>query len=94
MKIDKKGKVLSFSEKPRGDDLKAMVIVIPTLSLITTWNKHILTYMLTLLQTPGSRYNSFGTFCGGGSKKAIHCFDGSVCLQEGDTSESSQVLII
>lgn len=92
MKIDKKGKVLSFSEKPKGDDLKAMVIVIPMLSLVTkisNWNKNILTYMLTLLQTPGSRYNSFGTFCGGGSKKAIHCFDGSVCLQEGDTSESS-----
>lgn len=92
MKIDKKGKVLSFSEKPKGDDLKAMVIVIPMLSLVTkilNWPKNILTYMLTLLQTPGSRYNSFGTFCGGGSKKAIHCFDGSVCLQEGDTSESS-----
>lgn len=54
MKIDKKGRVLSFSEKPKGDDLKAMVIVIPTLSLVTkilNWHKYILTYMLTLLQT-------------------------------------------
>lgn len=25
MKIDKKGRVISFSEKPRGEDLKAMV---------------------------------------------------------------------
>lgn len=54
MKIDKKGRVLSFSEKPKGDDLKAMVIVIPTLSLVTkilNWHKNILTYMLTLLHT-------------------------------------------
>lgn len=28
MKIDGKGRVLSFSEKPKGDDLKAMVITI------------------------------------------------------------------
>lgn len=26
MKIDNKGRILSFSEKPKGDDLKAMVI--------------------------------------------------------------------
>lgn len=52
------------------------------------------TYMLILLQTLGSRYNRFGTFCGGGSKETIHCFHGSVCLQEGDTSESFKVLIM
>lgn len=28
MKIDKKGRVVSFSEKPKGEDLKAMVIAI------------------------------------------------------------------
>lgn len=27
MKIDNKGRVLSFSEKPKGDDLKAMVMI-------------------------------------------------------------------
>lgn len=27
MKIDDSGRVLSFSEKPKGDDLKAMVIL-------------------------------------------------------------------
>lgn len=27
MKIDDTGRVLSFSEKPKGDDLKAMVIL-------------------------------------------------------------------
>ena len=28
MKIDEKGRVISFSEKPKGDDLKAMVCLI------------------------------------------------------------------
>lgn len=28
MKIDDKGRVLSFSEKPKGDDLKAMVALV------------------------------------------------------------------
>lgn len=28
MKIDNKGRVLFFSEKPKGDDLKAMVITV------------------------------------------------------------------
>lgn len=27
MKIDNKGRILSFSEKPKGDELKAMVVI-------------------------------------------------------------------
>lgn len=41
----------------------------------------------------GSRYKSLGTLKGRGRKEAIHCFHGSVCLQEGDTPESFKVLI-
>lgn len=40
MKIDKKGKVLSFSEKPKGNDLKAMVIVIMLSLVINILNWH------------------------------------------------------
>lgn len=51
-----------------------------------------LSIMLTPLYASGSRYNSFGTFEGWGSKETIHCFHGSLCLQEGDSSESFEVL--
>lgn len=42
MKIDNKGRVLSFSEKPKGEDLKAMVIVnlivlIQNSNFLTVW---------------------------------------------------------
>ena len=50
--------------------------------------------LLTLLHNLASRYDCPGPFKGWGSKETIHCFYGSVCIQEGDTSESIKVLII
>lgn len=50
-------------------------------------------WLLTLQISLGSRYNSFGTLKRRSRKEAIHCFHGSVYIQEGDTAESFKVLI-
>lgn len=39
MKIDQKGRILSFSEKPKGEDLKAMVILKLVMSLESNLEK-------------------------------------------------------
>lgn len=83
MKIDGKGRIVSFSEKPKGDNLKAMVIfelMVP---------HRLWTYTMCTL---GSRHNSFGALKRRGRKETIHCFHGSLSLQEGDSSESFKVL--
>lgn len=51
MKIDDTGRVLSFSEKPKGDDLKAMVI----LENLTVSELNLL-QILKLLQSIDNKY--------------------------------------
>lgn len=54
MKIDNEGRVISFSEKPRGNELKAMVIVNKSTNLICCLRfegTHLICYMLQAVDT-------------------------------------------
>lgn len=63
MKIDNKGRVLFFSEKPKGDDLKAMVIIVShTLKDIPeSLMRFQIDYSKTNIYTLGGRHNCFRT---------------------------------
>lgn len=94
MKIDNKGRVLSFSEKPKGADLKAMVSFRFCIAEQTYKSEWLSTNAYaTFTYTSGSRHDGVGAFEGRGFKETIHCFNGSVCLQEGDTFEPFKVLL-
>jgi hypothetical protein len=86
MKIDDKGRILSFSEKPKGAELKGMVNLMFIVLLIINILQVSRTTQLILHHALASGYNCSRSFEGGSSRKTIHCFHGSVRLQEGDTS--------
>lgn len=88
MKTDNKGRVISFSEKPKGDDLKAMVIVKHYKYLRT---KCIKFNAVKLTNTLGSGHHCFRIISRGSWKKALHCINGSLYLQEGNPSEPFKV---
>lgn len=90
MKIDNTGRVLSFSEKPRGNELKAMVIA----GHSSICNLKSMTNVISSVYISGSRHNCFGTIARRGREEALHCFDGSLRLQEGNTSESSKAILL
>lgn len=66
MKIDNKGRVLSFSEKPKGNDLKAMVILNKSHDVLEFEFVSIQLLILISVNSLASRYNCFGTFKGRG----------------------------
>ena len=86
MKIDDKGRILSFSEKPKGEDLKAMVTFKISFTRNFKWVEELKMIVLMNLNfiisihIEGGRYNHFGTVKRRGSEEAIYCFHGSVRL--------------